>query len=455
MQKKIKSLIIVLIIIALVLTLIIYNISKNVENPEKNEESVIAQNEQKDFEKIQEDPSIIINGKKLEPIKSEGVYLTIEKAIKKYTEYANKQNSEAIYSLLYDEYISLNNLNKENILQNIGKYPNYKISKLVGLSTLNYGIFYLIINTENADKFLMINWDTENETYSVQPISREEYDLGIQKGISVDKDRIKSIEKNDYNKISSQKADNDSIAQKYFYDFIEKVVNNTELAYKQLDNEYKNINFETYNEFKEYVKDNKEILQSLDHNNFKTHKDFTNYEDYEKYYQEKSINRMKDYAQTTVNGEKTYIFKDSYGKYYIFKVSAAMEYTVLMDNYTIPTNDFTSEYEEMSEQEKVVLNIKRFFMGIDDKNYGYSYSVLAKSFKENKYPTKSDFVKYAKQNFFEKNEIQYISCEKENGVFIYKISITDATGKSTDSKPLNMILKLNNGTNFEMSFGTN
>ena len=127
----------------------------------------------------------------------------------------------------------------------------------------------------------------------------------------------------------------------------------------------------------------------------------------------------------------------------------------MLDSYAIPTDDLMETYSSSSEAEKVILNIKKFFMGIDDKNYGYSYSVLSDSFKNNKYASKDDFIKYVQENFFEKNDIEYVSYEKENGLYIYKINITDATGKSSEEKSLNMIIKIGSGANFEMSFGEN
>ena len=157
------------------------------------------------------------------------------------------------------------------------------------------------------------------------------------------------------------------------------------------------------------------------------------------------VEKKDDYTQ--------YILIDNKGNNYILKETTPFQYVIILDNYTIPTSQFIEEYNKQTDQGKVVLNIKRFFMGIDDKNYGYSYSVLSESFKNNKYPTKNEFINYAKQNFFEKNEIEYITYEKENGVDIYKIKVKDAFGKSSDEKTLNMILRLKNGTDFEMSFG--
>jgi len=111
------------------------------------------------------------------------------------------------------------------------------------------------------------------------------------------------------------------------------------------------------------------------------------------------------------------------------------------------------KYNMTSEEKKVILNIKKFFMGIDNENYGYSYSVLSEAFKNNNYPTKNDFINYAKANFFKQNEVEYVSYKKQNDLYIYEIKLKDATGNNKEEKMFNIILKLNSGTDFEMSFG--
>ena len=456
MQKKIKYLImgllILLIIMILILVLLLPKIEQENRDKEINQEIT---SEREIFEKIQEDPSSIINGKKLEEVQSEGVYLTVANIIEKYIAYLDNNNSKAIYSMLDNKYSASNNLTEENVLDKLEKYSNYKIKEILRISMSSYGIYYSKIDNNRKTQFIMINWDTKNDTFSISPINEEIYNQGKNSGIEIDKDRITEIEKNEYNQVIVQKVDDDGIAQKYFYDLIEKMLYYTQDAYEMLDNEYKQINFSTYDEFIEYVNNNKEKLQSLDHNNLKTVKDFTDYEEYEKYYFEMKQNKMERYAQTSKNGIKTYIFEDSNGKYYIFKLTAAFQYTVMLDNYTIPMEDFIKTYNSSSDVEKVILNIERFFMGINDKNYGYSYSVLSDSFKSNKYPTKEEFVKYVQENFFEENEIEYVEYKKENNLYIYEIKIKDATGQSSEEKSYSMIVKLNNGTNFEMSFGEN
>ena len=228
-----------------------------------------------------------------------------------------------------------------------------------------------------------------------------------------------------------------------------------EYAYNLLDSEFKSKYFSTLQEFKDYVENKRQIFESNDVKNLKQFEEFETVEEYRNYISQ--VKRLKlDKYQIRMNQEyNRYICIDSEGNYYTFYATSPLNYTVVLGNYAIPTEDFVETYNGSTEVEKVILNIKRFFMGIDDKNYGYSYSVLSESFKANKYPTKDAFVQYAKQYFFEENEIEYISYEKQKGLYIYKIKIKDATGENTESKSLNMIVKLNDGTDFEMSFGTN
>ena len=455
MQKKIKKIIILLVVIMIILIFMIFIISKKVNNSESIQEVSQAEDERAEFMEYQADPSKIINGKKMEVVEEDGIYLTLERIIENYNNYLIQKDSKAIYNLLYDEYVKKNNISEENIFNKIKSYSNYDIIQLVGLSTTDYAIYYAKIEDMENQKFLMINWDTANDTFSLCPIESEEYDKGINSGIEVNKQRISSIELNSYNKVVITKVDSDDIANKYFYGYIEKMLHNTKEAYELLDEQYKEVSFPNYNDFKDYINNNKVILESLDHNNLKVREDFASFQDYEDYYYKTTKNKMKDYGLISENGIRTYTFEDSYGKYYIFTVTAAMKYTVMLDNYVIPTEDFTQTYNSSTTQEKVVLNIKKFFMGIDDKNYGYSYNLLADSFKNNKYTTKESFVNYAKQNFFEENEIEYIECKEQNGVYIYKIRLTDASKASAGQKEFNMIVKLNSGTDFEMSFGEN
>lgn len=199
-MKKIKKLILIMSTILLMILFIII-IVFYAYNQKIKEEIAQTKSEKETFENVQEDPSIIINGQKMEKIKFAGIYSTIEGIVKKYNEYIRQENADAIYSILYNEYIKENNLKKETILNNIDKSLNYEIIDLVGLNAGSYGIYYTKIDAGNKQKFLAINWDVQNSTFSIYPIDETIYNEGINSGIKVNKERILSIQANSYNKV--------------------------------------------------------------------------------------------------------------------------------------------------------------------------------------------------------------------------------------------------------------
>ena len=351
------------------------------------------------------------------------------------SEQIQKSSIEKVYNMLDEEYLNYKEITLENLTTKLLKINEvavnienmYYVEKNQNISAyFVYGTLKDILDSKTTDFSMMIKVDAKNKTYKLllgDYVEKNYKDIKIGDYIEINDTEIKNDLYNTYSykHISDEEYINDLIIH-----YKRKLRTSKEETYELLNGDYKTQCFNNLNDYLSYINENysKIITAKID-----------------TYSKEKNGN----YTQ--------YLLKDTKDNYYIFKEIAPFQYTVLLDNYTIPTDDFIQTYNESTEVEKVVLNIKRFFMGIDDKNYGYSYSVLSESFKGNKYPTKDAFVQYAKQNFFEENEIEYISCEKQNGLYIYKIKTKDATGKNTETKSLNMIVKLNNGTDFEMSFG--
>ena len=144
---------------------------------------------------------------------------------------------------------------------------------------------------------------------------------------------------------------------------------------------------------------------------------------------------------------------DRNNKSYIFKVTTPMKYSLILDTYTIDIQEFTTKYSETNDKGKVILNINKFMLALNDKDYKYAYSILASSFKKNNFPTLESFEKYAKTNFFEQNKFDYIEFGDESGTYYtYKVNITDGTGKNNKLITKTFIMKLDEGTKFETSF---
>lgn len=352
------------------------------------------------------------------------------------TEYEKIQNNkkEKLYKILDDEYLNYKGLTIENLNTKLKKVGDITITiknmywipknESIGLYFV-YGFQKDASNNEITNFSMMVKIDKRNRTYKLllEDYVEEYYkDLKIGDYIEIKEEEIK----NDiYNQYSFKEITDEEYTKDLFLHYRRIFKESKEETYNLLDEKYKEKNFESLDEYLKYVNDHylKIINAKLETYNRKNKTEYTQY-----------------------------IFKDTNGNYYIFKETAPFQYNVMLDNYTIPTEDFIETYNASKDAEKVVLNIKKFFMGIDDKNYGYSYSVLSEAFRNNKYLSKNDFINYAEQNFFEKNKIEYINYTEENGVYIYKIKISDATGKSAETKQFNMIIRLKEGTDFEMSF---
>ena len=114
---------------------------------------------------------------------------------------------------------------------------------------------------------------------------------------------LKNYEVNEY--IPTYVSDED-MAKIYLNDYTKMMYFNTEEAYELLDVEYKNKRFSTYNEFKNYI-------YSLPYTTYNV----------TKYYK-----KMK-------NGYLYFGIYDNNGNIFIFKTKGVMQYSVLLDDYTI------------------------------------------------------------------------------------------------------------------------
>ena len=337
-----------------------------------------------------------------------------------------------IYDVLSTSYIVRNNITVNNVYDYISTinesvlYVPLEARALQNLENIQSFIVHGILQSTQLqvidEVYAIVNIDKINSVFSIEPICGEYNSITEIEVNQLDNNIEKGLE---FNSIS---VTNENISKDYMNIYKRLALGNPEIIYNKLDEKYRDERFKTLEEFKIFIKEKQNYIIGI---------------------------RLEKYKKTIGKDSDIYICIDQNENYYIFKETAPFQYTVMLDNYTIPTEDFIENYNSSKDEEKVVLNIKKFFMGIDDKNYGYAYGLLAESFRNNKYPTKNDFINYVKGNLFDKNEIEYLSYTKETGVYIYKIKVSDATGKSTEIKQFNMIIRLKEGTDFEMSFSEN
>lgn len=234
------------------------------------------------------------------------------------------------------------------------------------------------------------------------------------------------VEENEYNTFSIQATTEEGLLSKYLEDYQYNAINHIEDAYSSLDKEYRekkfNNNIENY---KNYLNNRQEMMHNMKLSKYQ-------------------INKYDTYDQ--------YICLDQYENYYVFNKMPDMSYSVILDTYTVNLPQFTEEYNKANDGRKVGLNIEKFIGAINQQDYKYAYEVLDSTFKENNMPNINDFENFVKNNFYFKNDIEYLDANRDGDNIIYKTKIKDKISTSQEGKNLTIVMKLLDNTEFAMAF---
>ena len=440
-MKNLKKILILLFIIIVIMILIMVILS-NKENKE-NREYLSTQGDNE------------ITGKRnVFEVKSKTTYFSVERCIKKYYENLDNNLNKALYNILDKNYIKSKNINEENIL-NILEYKKdmkYSISEMYYIEANSQIPYYvkgkLFNNNSTEDIFFNVILDLKNETFSVNLCGEEEYKNSIN-GFN---DYVENpIDKNEYNNLNFIMLSDEEIVKKYFYDYIENVVYYPTFAYRTLNETYSKKRFENYNEYKDYLKLNIENYRLMENNKIKIQNDFKSEEEYNQYLQDKFYSGMKKYKINQFEEYSQFICIDFNDNYYIFNVFPDFKYDVILDTYTIDLPQFIEKYNSANIHERVAMNIEKFIKSLNSKDYRYAYNCLAEGFKNNKFKNFDIFKNYITKNIFENNIVEYESFKNEGETYIYNINLKNANNES-EFKQMQVIMKLEEGTNFIMSF---
>lgn len=436
-KKNLISLIIVLIIVAIILTIVI------IINYDKDKYGDA-------YEKNQDESNIKINYE-YQKVNNSTLFYTVGDCAQKYFDYisldiSNKEENQtytselvdlnidteqekkqAIYNILDKQYISQNNINLDNIENFINKasekiiFTPTKMNMLDGSVIQRFAVYGIIDNGKDVQSiYIIVNLDYYNMTYSIEPVIDNKYN-NINE-IRLD-ERTEEIALNENNEFVYNRISEESIIRNYISYYKTNALKNSTIAYNLLDEEYREKKFGDIEKYKKYVNDNKEMISSSILNSYQ-------------------INNNDGYTQ--------YICIDNLGNYYIFKETAIMEYTVILDTYTIDLPEFIEKYNNGTEQQKVALNIEKFMQAINTKDYKYAYNCLADSFKNNYFKTQAEFENYARENFYENSTVEYNQFESQGDIYTYSVILKDKV--SGEQKTKTFIMRLGEETDFEMSF---
>lgn len=433
--KPILMLIIILVILAIIFTVIIINNSKSKYGNE--------------FEKNQDESDIVIEYE-YEKVDNDTLFYTVNNCIQEYFDYISlninnettdtyidkktelgieteEEKKQVIYNILDKEYISKNNITLSNIYDFIYKtneektFTAMKMNMLDGDRIQRFVAYGIVSGKEEVQyEYIIVNLDYYNMTYSIEPIIDSKYnDINE---IQLE-EKIEEISINENNQFNYNRIKKENVIRNYISFYKTNALSNPTIAYNLLDKEYRDKKFRSIEEYKIYVASNKERISS-------------------------SI--LESY-QIQEDGENTrYICLDTNGNYYIFNETSVMDYTVILDTYTIDLPEFIEKYDGATEQQKVALNIDRFIQAINDGDYKYAYSCLADSYKQNNFRTQEEFEIYAKQSFYPSSNLGFKDFNIQGELYTYSVILTnEETGEQMNKT---FIMQLGEGTEFILSF---
>lgn len=379
--------------------------------------------------------------KKLHYIVDRNKYFGIDLIVSNYINHSGEGNVDHFMNIFSSKYISENNITKDNIMSKTeipklsreGSYYIYDIiSVLESRQSINFYTYIVEFKYRtNADINLKTNKvlivvDSQNVTYEVYPenyLKKNNY-YNLKEGDILEASYEK-IEKNQGNSyIPVQKSDME-MANKYFNSFKQRLIYDSDLAYETLNNEYIVNRFGTKEKFKKYLEENKYLI---------------------------AIMQLDLYIVKRYDNYTDYICKDKYDNYYIFRQKdGIMRYTAFLDSYTVELDYFKELYDNCNINDKVGLQVNKFKQMINSKDYNSIYNKLNAAFKNNNFANVSELETYLKNNMYDINDIRIPDIKEYEDYYICTCILVNFQDKN-ESKNMNIIIKLIDSNNFEMSF---
>lgn len=343
-----------------------------------------------------------------------------------------QQSVEILQDMIDTEAIQALSFTKENLAQKMKPYKSstFTIEEIDYVKkSVNISIYYVIgILDSGKQAQLIVKTDSYTQTFSIYPqeyIERNHYDKNsIQSNFNTD--GIEYITQNSHNHYVVNEITDQIMAQYYLYDYGDMVSNNLEKAYELLNENYKEKRFPTYQEYANYIQESNKTYQLLE---------------------------LTSYSVKEKEGYNEFTCQDQYGNTYIFEEKSIMDYTVQLDDYTLENETWNAKYQKSNSRDKGISNIEKFFEMIHMQDYTSAYNVLNEDFKQNYFKTQTDFESYMKSHTFRYNEIDYKEYSNQiTDIYSYHIILTDATEENANEIEFNIVMKLLESTNFEMSF---
>lgn len=340
-----------------------------------------------------------------------------------------EDKNNAILNLLATKYKEENNINASNVSNfvesiNLDNEFYRAVSQRIaeGVDTSTIYVEGEILNRDTyeiiSQLYYIVYIDYGTSAFSIYPLKESLEDL--EPYINDVK-----IEKNKNNYVKTVKLEDEDMAFKYFSDFKNSAMKNTNYAFNKLDEQYRQNRFgNDKSQFDAYINKNANELRGL---------------------------TISQYLVNTYDNYTEYICKDKYQNYYIFKVTDFTNYTVILDTYTIMSDNFKSAYDKADVQGKTMLNSDKWIQMLNNRDYTSAYNVLDETFRNNNFGSVDNFENYMRQNYGEHYDIEFGDFSNQGNTYIQELTLTPISG-SEETKGMTIIMRLSENYGFTMSF---
>lgn len=346
----------------------------------------------------------------------------------------NKINQDN-YNLLSTEYIEKNNITVENVNDHIDRlhdsilYTPLKMKVLIGERIEKYVVYGFLQNTQNEflkEVYLIVNLDINNKTFSIEPL-KEGYKSIEDINVTTNQEEIEVKNNNTY---KDAKINNEYIAKNYFNTYKKMSLSNPEIAYQYFEEEYKTKRFVDLEGYKNYIEKNSEELRGT---------------------------KIEKYSVNTYEGYTEFVCKDQFGNIYIFKETSVNDFSVALDTYTIETEKFKETYKNSDDQNKVMMNIDKWFQMLNNRDYKTAFEYLDETFRNEKFEGDVNvFENFMKQVYPKHYEVSYKKFSQQPGnLYSQEITIKEIGLYNATEELFSIVMKLEDETNFVLSFEIN
>lgn len=353
---------------------------------------------------------------KITKVENRDQFFNINSHIKKYFDYKKQNNTQAVQAISGNEIVTGNSFQTKEM---------YLLNKITNYTVYVHGVEKQ--SNIQTDIYMVLNLDYTNYTFSINCSSKQEFDNAKNNIVQEKYKEDIVIQRNGYNDIGLGEIANDfQVLKEYFDDYKFKAINYPEEAFELIDVTYKKEKFnDNLEQFKTYIANNINNLQDAN---------------------------IVKHGVSKENGITKYTFIDNYNQYYELKETGIYEYTIILDNYTIQSNEQLQKYNRLTNEEKALSNMDKVMKLIDEKDYQTIYNYLNQDFKNTNFPTIESFAKYMQENFFENNIVGKIGVKQEGNVFILSVPYKESLSRAAEDYEKTFIMKLTEGMNFELSF---